>query len=82
MDLEQELINALDQIEKHRFTTSLLVITQIGSILKAERAKRGISLAKCAKETGLSTSTIDRLEHGEPCRSIILVDVLNWLISG
>jgi transcriptional regulator with XRE-family HTH domain len=49
------------------------VLAEVGSRLKRARTRRGVTLAELAAETGISTSTLSRLESGQRKPSLELL---------
>ncbi|MEO8692351.1 MAG: XRE family transcriptional regulator [Acidimicrobiales bacterium] len=49
------------------------VLAEVGPRLKRVRTQRGVTLAELAAETGISKSTLSRLEHGERKPSLELL---------
>lgn len=58
------------------------VLDQLPVILLNARRARRMSLRQVAAETGLSFSTITRVENGEEHSSVSLRAILQWLDSG
>lgn len=60
---------------------TLAVIEKLGADLAVARLRRKESLASWAKRIGVSISTLQRLEAGDPTVSVGIVASALWLIS-
>lgn len=64
---------------KREITDVLTVLANLGVAVKAVRVARGLSLRKVALETGLSASTVMRIEDGDDCVLSHAAILLVWL---
>ena len=55
------------------------VLENLGLTVKAVRLARGKSLRQVAKEAGMASSTVTRIEAGEDCALSNAVALLRWL---
>lgn len=68
---------AIDQLPP----TTLAAIEKLGADLAVARLRRKESLATWAKRIGVSISTLQRLESGDPTISVGIVASALWLMS-
>lgn len=54
---------------------------KIGTMMILYRGQTRKSLRDCAKEIGVSASTLCRIESGKTCDINTLLKVMNWLFS-
>ena len=64
---------------KREITDVLTVLANLGLAVKAVRVARGLSLREVAKQTGLSASTVMRIEDGEDTVVTHAAILLVWL---
>lgn len=58
----------------------LILCKALGDQVKAERKRRGITLEKVQEESGVSASTVSRLEnHGKPLDAHNEIRIKRWL---
>lgn len=52
----------------------------ISECLKLYRGSRNITIRECAKEIGISSATLSRVENGKDCDMKSFSKLLNWLM--
>lgn len=62
---------------KERLIMNKLVISEC---LKLYRTSRSLSIRECAKEIGISSATLSRIENGKDCDLVNFSKLLNWLM--
>jgi DNA-binding XRE family transcriptional regulator len=62
-----------------RAAATRAMLNRVGADLRRMRYARGISIVQAAAETGLSRSTIWRLENGGDVRMFCLMAALDWM---
>ena len=55
------------------------ILRSLGTTLLSVRTARGLSLREVSRATGVSFSTITRIEHGEDCNLSSAIAVIEWL---
>lgn len=55
------------------------VLTNLGPTLRTVRTLRGLSLREVARQTGLSFSTVKRIEDGDDCVLSHAILALKWI---
>ena len=55
--------------------------TNLGAMLAAYRTARGLSLRELARETGISFSTLQRIEQGNSVELMTWLRLQYWLLS-
>lgn len=75
---DEDLI-AVTKPTRREITDVLTVLANLGIAVKAVRIARGLSLREVAKQTGLSASTVMRIEGGEDTVVTHATILLVWL---
>lgn len=57
----------------------VLILTSLGTTLASVRKIRGMSLREVGRATGLSFSTVTRVEQGEDCAVSSAIALLEWI---
>jgi transcriptional regulator with XRE-family HTH domain len=57
----------------------LITINELGRLLRNARRERELTMDQVADQTGVTKSTIWRIESEKPCRRETLVQVAQWL---
>ena len=55
------------------------VLTELPTLIRAERRRRGVSVRQVARESGMSFSTVNRFENGEDANLSNVMSLLRWL---
>lgn len=55
---------------------------RIGQLIAKWRGDRGVGVRAVAKEIGISSATLNRVECGENCDAKSLVKILVWALAG
>lgn len=81
--IERALIKELNPLYNR---TAISVVTtskrlRIGVVLHQWRMVERVGLRAVAREMGLSTSTLSRIERGESMDAAALIKILNWLLT-
>jgi transcriptional regulator with XRE-family HTH domain len=53
----------------------------ISECLKLYRSNRGLGIRECAKEIGISSATLSRIENGKHCDMNSFTKLLTWLMK-
>lgn len=63
----------------YRAKRAALILRNLPADLRAFRDDRDLTMRQVADETGLSRSTVWRIEHGRDVRMYCLLAVLDWM---
>lgn len=54
---------------------------RVGQVIADYRHANRIGVRELAKDIGVSTATLNRIEHGNVCDSTALTKILGWLFA-